>query len=54
MTRHELLIQVLQIILQLAIMAGKFADNPEGKAHGRQVEALIDHWLGEEIPPVEA
>jgi len=51
MTRHEMLITVLQMILQLAVIAGRIADNPEGKAHGQQLEEHMDHWISEEIGP---
>jgi len=51
MTRQEMLIAVLQMMLQLAIMAGRFANTEEGKTHGRQLEAALDHWLSEEIGP---
>lgn len=51
MTRQELLVLVLQTILNLAIVAGRIADTEEGKQHGRQLEAALDHWIAEESPP---
>jgi len=51
MTRHEMLIQILQIMLQMSIMAGRFAETEEGKAHARQLENALDHFLSDEVPP---
>jgi len=51
MTRHEMLISILQMMLQLAIMAGRFAETDEGKQHARQLENALDHFLSDEVPP---
>lgn len=50
MTRKEILILVLQTMLNLAIMAGRFADTAEGKQRARQIENALDAALAIEAP----
>lgn len=52
MSRHELMVHLLQVILNLAIAVGRIADDPTNKARAAQLEQRIDDWLAVESPVV--
>jgi len=52
MTRKELLIHMLGVILNLAIACEKIADNSTDKTRALQLQAKLDEWLAIINPPV--
>lgn len=50
MTRQELLIHMLQVVLNLAIAIGRIAETPEDKARAKLLENRLDEWLGLIVP----
>jgi len=52
MTRKELLIHMLGVILNLAIACERIADNPTDKQRSEALQARLDEWLAIINPPV--
>lgn len=45
MTRKELMISLMAIVLNLAIAIERIADNETDKGKARQLQARLDDWL---------
>jgi len=51
MTRHELLIHLVGIILQMAVAVERVAETQTDKNRALFLQAKLDEWLGAIVPP---